>query len=595
MAHMYPEGGPVASTSSDAERRIYDLLKEKLDDTYHVFHSVRWVKKERNGSLTNGEIDFVIAHKKQGILIIEVKGGRIAIDGREWTSMNREGKTITIDDPFVQGENATYALKDHLSTSAATKPFAKHYWTEYAVWLPNTTWQPGSVPLPHVDDELVLDITAMQDPEPAIRAIMTRNTSKWSLKTPAFEALIDVLAPKRTIRAKLSDQIKDEGTAFIRLREDQYRKLLLMDHFARVTVRGAAGTGKTMLALTKARHLAERELEVLLLCSNRSLARWLLAMVREEPEEIQARITVHNLRELCIELGGEAADTLDEVSEHEVQQHEELGSRTEQVKLAAQFSRSVQALEEAGKLRQYDAILVDEGQDFERPLWGPLYKLLRDRKQGKFLAFYDPAQRDGDGDGTPAIPGGGVHELFLTENCRNTQEVFATAQRFYLGMELPACIGPVGEPVVWFDPAKEVPGEADPDAREARALEMVLDHLVDDEGMSPRDIVVVIGRTQRASKLYRCPSLGKHRLSNNTAIKDPSVIRVTTVRAVKGLESPVVVMAELDGILKARAANPKLYSRYMYIATSRAMHHLMVLGTPEEILPLQLALTPAAS
>jgi hypothetical protein len=84
---MYPEGGPAASTTSDAERRIYDLLKQKLDDSYYVFHSVRWVRKERNGSLTNGEIDFVIAQKKQGILIIEVKGGRIAIEGRQWMVM----------------------------------------------------------------------------------------------------------------------------------------------------------------------------------------------------------------------------------------------------------------------------------------------------------------------------------------------------------------------------------------------------------------------------------------------------------------------------------------------------------------------------
>lgn len=585
MAHMYPESGPVVSTGSSAERRIYDLLKDKLDDEYWVFHSVRWVKKERNGSLTNGEIDFVIVHQERGILVVEVKGGRIDIDGRQWKSVDRADTPNDIDDPFQQSENAAHSLKNHLTAVASTKPFRREYWVEYAVWFPNTTWQPGAVPLPHVHDDLVLDIAAMQDPEPVIRAIMTSNKRKHPLTPAAFDALKDVLAPKRTIKAKLSDQIKDEETEFIRLRDDQYRKLVLMDHFPRVAVRGAAGTGKTVIALEKARQLAEQRLDVLFVCSNRSLARWLLGMVREESEEIQAHLTVHNVEQLTTELSGQAQLLLNEPSEQEAQLHEELGNRTFQVKLAADFMRSISALEAKGQLPTYDAILVDEGQDFERPLWGPLYKLLRDRRNGRFIAFYDPAQRDGDGDGTPSIPGGGIHELFLTENCRNTQAVFDLSQRFYLGLELPACIGPAGDAVEWFDPETQAPASDDPEMREVLALEMVLDKLVDGEGVSPRDILVIIGRPQKASKIYRRRSIGKHLLSNNTGIQDPNIIRVATVRTVKGLESRVVVLVELDGIQKFQPTTPRAYYRYMYVATSRAMHHLIVIGIPEKLLP----------
>ena len=363
-----------------------------------------------------------------------------------------------------------------------------------------------------------------------------------------------------------------------------------MDHFPHITVRGAAGTGKTVIALEKARRLAAQNFDVLFVCSNRSLARWLLSMVREEPKHIQDHITVRNVEQFCTELSGQANLLLNPPTEHELQKQEELGNRAFQVKLAADFTRSIHALETEGTLPQFDAILVDEGQDFERPLWGPLYKLLRDRRNGKFIAFYDPAQREGDGDGAPAIPGGDVHELLLSENCRNTRAIFDVAQEFYHGDELPACVGPVGQEVVWFDPATRVDTKLSPDEREIVALETVLNILVDGEGISPREILVVVGRSQKGSAVYRRHSLGSHLLSNNTAIRDPGVIRVTTIRSVKGLESPVVILAELDGIQSVQGTQPLTYRRYMYIATSRAVHQLIVLSVREKALPLQQAL-----
>lgn len=131
-----------------------------------------------------------------------------------------------------------------------------------------------------------------------------------------------------------------------------------------------------------------------------------------------------------------------------------------------------------------------------------------------------------------------------------------------------------------------VPGEPDADhsdAHNAAALESVLDELTS-EGIAPRDILVVVGRAMVKSKLYRRHTLGKHRLSNYLDIQNPDVVRVTTVRAVKGLEAQVVVMVELDDIEQVRESYPAMYARYMYIATSRAINFLIVLSTPEKSL-----------
>lgn len=73
--------------------------------------------------------------------------------------------------------------------------------------------------------------------------------------------------------------------------------------------------------------------------------------------------------------------------------------------------------------------------------------------------------------------------------------------------------------------------------------------------------------------------------------RDPQRVRMVTIRSVKGLESPVIIIAEVEKLAKMRVDNPELYSRYMYIATSRAKNHLIVLNSRVDTLPLQPALS----
>jgi hypothetical protein len=106
MAHMYPETGLVKDTSSDAERKVYNALKQTLDDNYYVFHSTLWVSPQDGGLLKNGEVDFIIIHPEHGILLLEAKGGDILIDGatKEWTSRDRFQVVHKIQDPFKTGQ-----------------------------------------------------------------------------------------------------------------------------------------------------------------------------------------------------------------------------------------------------------------------------------------------------------------------------------------------------------------------------------------------------------------------------------------------------------------------------------------------------------
>ncbi len=73
MAHIYPRR-PDPATRSHAELALYAALEQQLSDEYTVFHSVRWLVRDIHAGARDGEADFVVAHPRAGILVIEAKG-----------------------------------------------------------------------------------------------------------------------------------------------------------------------------------------------------------------------------------------------------------------------------------------------------------------------------------------------------------------------------------------------------------------------------------------------------------------------------------------------------------------------------------------
>lgn len=63
MAKMYPAFGPKTNESTRAEPLVYNLLKEQLDDEFHVIHSIPWLSSvvdEFSDKCSGiGEIDFL--------------------------------------------------------------------------------------------------------------------------------------------------------------------------------------------------------------------------------------------------------------------------------------------------------------------------------------------------------------------------------------------------------------------------------------------------------------------------------------------------------------------------------------------------------
>jgi hypothetical protein len=85
VAIFYPANPPERSPSS--ELRVRDALRG-LDDRWRIFHQVVW-QSRRNGREADGEADFVLLHPSGGLLVLEVKGGRVGIEDGDWYSIDR--------------------------------------------------------------------------------------------------------------------------------------------------------------------------------------------------------------------------------------------------------------------------------------------------------------------------------------------------------------------------------------------------------------------------------------------------------------------------------------------------------------------------
>ena len=98
-------------TESPAERRLFDALRDRTDDAFVAYHHVAWLMPGERAP-RQGEADFVIAHPKLGIAIVEVKGGAIGFDAAtgKWHSGPHQ-----IGDPFDQARRSSHVLRDSLS------------------------------------------------------------------------------------------------------------------------------------------------------------------------------------------------------------------------------------------------------------------------------------------------------------------------------------------------------------------------------------------------------------------------------------------------------------------------------------------------
>ncbi|VBJ68011.1 NERD domain-containing protein [Burkholderia pseudomallei] len=257
----------------DSEKRVAAAL-QRLSDDWTVLHHVSWQSK-RGGRQGDGEADFVLVHPRKGILVLEVKGGGIEIETGRWFTTDRNGRRFAIKNPFEQAVASKHALVGWLSDHGlGTKARIGH-----AVVFPHME----KLPLigPAGTEEVSLTKRELDNVERSLARCVEHWQLASNMSPTEVEKVVSLLAPTVSISPKLSGKSTDAEAELIVLTAEQ------VDVFAGLRANrgglivGGAGTGKTVLAVTRAQQLTKDGFRTLLVCYNELLGRDLSVRVAD--------------------------------------------------------------------------------------------------------------------------------------------------------------------------------------------------------------------------------------------------------------------------------------------------------------------------
>lgn len=565
MAKMRPElkEDLLRSLESQAEAKVYRALRDKLPDDVLVIHSLTWTYKTRQGELSEGEADFTLFTKHAGFLTIEVKGGGVNYDATtgNWSSIDRHGTSHPIKDPFRQARKERFAVLDQIKGHVEWRKWpGRKIQAGHAVFFCDLNDAARLIG----PDRPEAIIGTKRDLEHVDKWI-GRAIQFWEGKEPfdplgilGLSLIESIFCRSIEVRPLIAHSLHAEEQIRIRLTEQQARVFRILGGRRRAVISGGAGTGKTLLAAEKAQALAKNHQRVLFLCYNRPLCE---ALKRSTSQTSNVQVlTFHQLcesraaqvqREHGRDLLAEAAVAYPGKDRFDVQ-----------MPFALALSNELLA-------QKFDAIVVDEAQDFSDEYWFAIEELLSDSDEGVLYVFTDPNQALYKKHANLPVKD---EPFYLTTNCRNTAHIHKAAYRHFRGeaTDPPDIEGTELIRITY----RSIEEQAAHIARE-------VSRLVTREGVRPAQIVIlVLGRPK--NQFY--DALTKHSLGKSTGwsieVHDPERVLMETVKRFKGLEAEIVFL------WLSPVPNESDDRESLYVGLSRAKSMLYVVGTESACIAL---------
>ncbi len=555
MARMHPDSDKARVIfGSAAEEQFYQAAKTQLGSAWRVFFSCTLSQME-DGGLKDNEMDFVLYHPQYGVVVVEVKGGRIRYENGNFSSMNRHGETFEIKDPFQQALVWKSRFLRFLRKSNIRVPVS------HAVCFPSAAEEEFPETANHAR-EIIIGRNRIKDLESALKTLVHKSQPEQYLRFDDVGAELDRLLIGSTFTTKmyLRDYL-DSHEHRVKDVESIHETLITpIASSKRLGIEGEAGTGKTMLAVMLAKHFRDAGKSVLVLGSNSLLNLCL-------QKDLGEGIAVATYPELAMDFGVNLL----------IAPQDFTGAKDDWMQYEAP-ERLKKAILSVNK--KYDVVICDEAQDVQPFWWDAIETLIADR----FYIFFDGSQglfgSGGEGqkfDASQALP---IKPPYfpLVHNYRTTREIatFARAFRTNDGVLQSHCgrLGYVPEIIVYKDAE---------DAR--RILGKLVRKLTREEGLSNEEITLLSARNPaaRESVLYQTEEIVKiplHKLSSTgkkswkEAKAPKDTLGISTIAGFKGMETPVGILLNVSEY--NLPVDHPIMSSLIYVACTRAKHMLYV-------------------
>ncbi|MBF0441099.1 MAG: NERD domain-containing protein [Oligoflexales bacterium] len=563
MAKLFPDAKKSRVVFiSKAEEQFYTLCEDRLSDDWSIYYSSTLSFLEYGEGLQDNEIDFVLYNKKYGVIVIEVKGGRIKFDAEtgEFYSINQQGNVFNIKNPFKQVLNWKSRFLRYLKKQWIRVPVS------HAVCFPSVL-ESDFPQTAEIEPALIIGVNKIQELEETLRTIVKDSQPERYLEFADVGKEIDKILRGSNFTAKI--RIRDYIDSHeIRIRDVEGITDTLVSPISsakRLCIEGEAGTGKTMLAIMLARYFRGDGRKVLFLFSSYLMSSYL-------KDEIGSGVEVKTYEEIAASYG------IDLIKKP----HSAEGSNDDWVQFTGPEKLKVAI---SASFNLYEVVICDEAQDVQPFWWEAFVSLLRYSEESRLYIFFDRSQG--------VFGSGGKQDKFVPEdvlpvnppyfplvhNYRTTREIATFSRNFRTGIEiLRSHCGRLGykPEIVSYQDAEDF----------KEKLVLLFKRLFEEEGLESDEVTLLSARIPFAegSVLNGVDGVGKYKFFDLGAGKKKSYpsksiikgkVPVSTIASFKGLETSVGIIINLSEY-NMPITNP-IMSSLVYVASTRAKHMLYLM------------------
>ena len=532
-----------AKSITRSEREIFELIREaKGSDEFYCLHSVGLARHLRK---SYGEADFIVIGPP-GVFCLEVKGGQVKRSGGIWTIGWPGGSYESMEGPFKQSQQTIYPLMKELSDRLSPE-FKRKTMVGWGVIFPDVTFNMQD---PEWNLEVVCDARSKSDFINYIERLSRHTRERElvggrqypeSLTRRDRDQVVQCFRRDFDLVPRMGELVRDSEVELAELSERQYRVLdyALDPSNPRVFCPGAAGSGKTMIALEAARRLAREGLSVLLICFNRVLGEHLRVQISADDGSIQVW-PLHQFMQKQISSAG-LGDRLRE-------------AETQAESAADLYQNHYPELFEAAVIESissdahpiFDVLIIDEAQDvlFSPTIDAMETVLTGGFKDGRWIFLLDPALQSEvygrlDDRVVETFRSFRPVTLTLTENFRNPEPVVEEICEL-TGMAKPPCRRQLISRVEYSSYVSR--------QEQGRKLRAILVRLMRD-GVKRSQITILSGTRREESCLAQFPpELGQQVVwldGNSVGRLNADYITACTISAFKGLENDVIIITDV--------------------------------------------------
>lgn len=585
MATVIPALSSCVSRMTQGERRTAERLEQKLDDDYLVWYDVPVGPKHAHP-------DFVVLHPRRGLLILEVKDWRletIRTASKQTWEILAQGVPKNVPNPIEQARHYAHQVVDALARdSRLTNSDGKvaFPWSYGVVLTHITRRQFEAAELhfaiePHrviCSDEMAATMEA-EDFQSRLWA-MFPTLMRGVLSLPQIDRVRWILFPEVRVNPQIGLFAADEDASealpdIMRVMDLQQEQLARSLGEGHRVIHGVAGSGKTMILSYRAEYLAKAagsSKPILVLCYNQPLAVKLEAVMTAKG--LAAKVHVRNFHKWCRQqlvafgqaLPPQGPDMFDQMVAGVIR-----GLNRGQIPSG-----------------QYQAVLIDEGHDFEAA-WLKLAAQMVDPATNSLLLLYDDAQsiyqrRRAQQFSFKSL---GIQAqgrtTILKINYRNTRQILQTASMVaadLLRSEDSADDGvPLVQPVSCGRDGHEPIVIRLPSLRDESVKIAELLSAAHQEGYAWGDMAIIC---RHYTEMERCAAVLRyrqlpHEVRKGSGTFNPlaDTIKILTMHVSKGLEFPVVAVSGA-GHMPEEGHDEAEEARLFYVAATRATQRLII-------------------